>query len=185
MRYIGQICRPFKIRFRKHLHDFKYGNGKSRFAQHLIENGHSIGRMKDTMVNIHITSKWKIVDTLEKCYVFRETKLNNQINDKLTIKQNIILDTIVRYDHHRSSWRLYLEQTTHCFSHTRSPLPFTVIQVSTEQHTSGRSSPPPRSTKFNTTLRNKIYSPKNSRQRTQSNDTKIRKTRKHIVHISK
>jgi len=53
------------------------------------------------MVNIYISSKGKIMDTLANCYVFRETKLNNQINDKLTIKQNIILDTIVRYDHHR------------------------------------------------------------------------------------
>ena len=57
--------------------------------------------MEDILVNIYISSKGKIMDTLEKYYVFRETKLNNQINDKLTIKQNIILDTIVRYDHHR------------------------------------------------------------------------------------
>jgi len=53
------------------------------------------------MYNIHITSKGKIMDTLEKYYVFRETELNNQINEKLTIKQNIILNTTVRYDHHR------------------------------------------------------------------------------------
>jgi hypothetical protein len=84
--YIGQKGGTFKIRFLKHLHDFKYGNGKSRFAQHLIDNGHSIGRMEDIMYNIHITSKWKIMDTLEKYYVIRETKLNNQINDKLKIK---------------------------------------------------------------------------------------------------
>ena len=57
--------------------------------------------MEDIMYNIHITSKWKIMYTLEKYYVFRETELNNQINDKLTIKQNIILDTKVRHDHHR------------------------------------------------------------------------------------
>ena len=28
-------------------------------------------------------------------------KTEQKINDKLTIKQNIILDTIVRYDNHR------------------------------------------------------------------------------------
>jgi len=38
MRYIGKTGRPFKVRFREHLHDFKYRNGKSRFAQHLIDN---------------------------------------------------------------------------------------------------------------------------------------------------
>jgi len=33
-----------------------------------------------------------------------------------------------------------------CDDHTRSPLRFTVILVSTKQHTSGLSPPPPRST---------------------------------------
>jgi hypothetical protein len=42
--------------------------------------------MEDLMVNIYISSKGKIMDNLENCYVFRETKLNNQINDKLKIK---------------------------------------------------------------------------------------------------
>ena len=42
-----------------------------------------------------------MMDTLEKYYNFRETKFYNQINDKFTIKQNSIFDTIVRHDHHR------------------------------------------------------------------------------------
>jgi hypothetical protein len=43
MKYVGQIGRPFKFRFREHLHDFKYGNRKSKFATQLLDNGHSIG----------------------------------------------------------------------------------------------------------------------------------------------
>ena len=78
LRYVGQTVRPFKIGFRIHLHDFQYGNGKSRFAQHPVDNGHSIGRMEDFMYNIHISSKVKIIVNLEKYYVFRETKLNNK-----------------------------------------------------------------------------------------------------------
>jgi hypothetical protein len=66
MRYVGQRGRPFKIRFREHLHDFEYKNGKSRFAQHLIDNGHSIGRMEDIMETLHIPCKGKMMDTLEK-----------------------------------------------------------------------------------------------------------------------
>jgi len=30
------------------------------------------------------------MEILEKYYIFRKTKLNNQINDKLTIKRNVI-----------------------------------------------------------------------------------------------
>ena len=46
-------------------------------------------------------SKDRVFHTLEKFYIFRETKLENQINDKLTIKPNIIFETIVRHDHCR------------------------------------------------------------------------------------
>jgi len=42
-----------------------------------------------------------MVDILEKFYIFRETKLGNQINDRLTIKPNSIFETIVRHDHYR------------------------------------------------------------------------------------
>ena len=41
------------------------------------------------------------MDTLEKFYIFRETKLNNQINNKLTVTRNIIFETIVQEDRHK------------------------------------------------------------------------------------
>jgi hypothetical protein len=42
-----------------------------------------------------------MMDTLERFYIFRETKCNNQINDKLTVKANKIFDTIVHEDPYR------------------------------------------------------------------------------------
>jgi len=76
----------FKIRFREHFRNFKHGNGKSIFEQHLIENGHSFGPMQGIMETVQLTSKGRMMDTLEKFYISRETKLNNQINDKMTVK---------------------------------------------------------------------------------------------------
>jgi hypothetical protein len=52
---------------------------------------------------VHITRKGKIMEMIEKFYIYRETKLNNQINDKLTVKQNVIFETVVRQDPHRGS----------------------------------------------------------------------------------
>jgi hypothetical protein len=65
--------------------------------------------MEDVMETLHVTSKGKMIDTLEKYYIFRETKLNNQVNDKLTVKQNSIFDTIVRYDPHRELPNAYTQ----------------------------------------------------------------------------
>jgi len=50
------------------------------------------------MDTIHVTSKGRLMDTLEKFYIFREMKLSNQINDKLTVKPNMIFDVIVHSD---------------------------------------------------------------------------------------
>ena len=41
------------------------------------------------MSTIHITNKGRLMDTLEKIYIFREAKLDNQTDDKLAIRPNI------------------------------------------------------------------------------------------------
>jgi hypothetical protein len=53
------------------------------------------------METVQLTSKGRIMNTLEKFYIFRQTKLNNQINEKMTVKSNVIFDTIIRSDPHR------------------------------------------------------------------------------------
>jgi hypothetical protein len=94
--YIEQTGGPLKIRFQEQSRDFKFRNNKSSFAQHLEENGHSIGPMEDIMECVHVTTKGCMMGTIEKYYIFRETKINNQINDKLTVKPITIFETIVR-----------------------------------------------------------------------------------------
>jgi hypothetical protein len=56
------------------------------------------------------TSKGRLMNTLEKFHIFRETKLNNQINDKLTVKPNVIFDTTVQQDPHRGIPNSYNKQ---------------------------------------------------------------------------
>jgi hypothetical protein len=70
MKYTGQTVRPFKTRFQEYFRDFKYANRKSSFAQHLLDNRHAMGHMTDIMDIIHITKKGRIMDTLEKFYIF-------------------------------------------------------------------------------------------------------------------
>jgi hypothetical protein len=59
----------------------------------------------DKMVNImdviHVTGKDIMMNTMEKYYIYRETKLDNQINDKLTVQPNAIFETLVQQDAHR------------------------------------------------------------------------------------
>jgi hypothetical protein len=50
---------------------------------------------------IDITSKGKMMDTLEKFYIYRETEANNQINDKLRVQNNAVFKSIVCEDLYR------------------------------------------------------------------------------------
>jgi len=102
-KYIGQTDSSFTTRFREHFRDIKHENRKFSFAHHLLDNGHSIGPIEDIMETIHVINKGKMMDILENVHIFRETKLSNQINDKLTVKPNIIFDVIIRNDPHTNS----------------------------------------------------------------------------------
>ena len=95
MKHTGQTGRPFKVRFQEHVRDFKYNNNRSKFAQHLIQNKHAIGKMKDIMEVVHVTKKGKILDTLEGFHIYKETKAGNQSNDRITVRENAIFETMV------------------------------------------------------------------------------------------
>jgi len=85
---------------------------KSKFVQHLLENQHHIDSIDNIMGILNITNKGKMMDTIEKFYIYRETKLNNQINDKLTVKPNAIFETLVRQDPHRGIPAAHNPQST-------------------------------------------------------------------------
>jgi hypothetical protein len=94
MRYVGQPGRYFRIRFAEYFRDCKYNTNKSKFAQHLLDNKHSIGPIEDIMKGLYRTNKGKLMDTMESYYIYKDTQLNNQINDRNIAKPNIIFDTL-------------------------------------------------------------------------------------------
>ena len=100
MRYIGQTGRPFRTRYQEQLRDFKY-NYKSKFAQHLLEKQHAIDKMENIMNVLHITDKGQMMNTIGWYYIYRVTKMVNQINGKLTVQPKAIFESIVRHDTHR------------------------------------------------------------------------------------
>jgi len=95
--YTRQTGRPVRVRYREHYNDFKYANNRSTFAHHVINEGHSFGPMDEIMNVIHFERKGRMLDTLEKFYIYRETKNGNQINDRLTVQSNPIFETIVKH----------------------------------------------------------------------------------------
>ena len=98
MKYVGQTGRSFHKRYKEHFHDYKYNIRKSSFATHLLDHNHSIGPINEIMTILYTTKKGILMDTMEKFYIYNETRLNNQINDKNTVKPNAIFNVIHTHD---------------------------------------------------------------------------------------
>jgi hypothetical protein len=82
MKYVGQTGRLFHIRFQEHFKDYKYANNKSKFAQYLLEQNHSIGPIENVMEILFTANKGKLMNKIERFYIYKETYTNKQINDK-------------------------------------------------------------------------------------------------------
>jgi hypothetical protein len=98
IKYVGQTGRSFHKIYKEHFHDFKYNIRKSSFATHLLDSSHSIGPINEIMTIPYTTKKGNFMDTIERFHIYSETRLNNQINDKNTVKPNAIFDVINSHD---------------------------------------------------------------------------------------
>jgi hypothetical protein len=54
--------------------------------------------MEDIMAVVHVTKKGKLMDALECFHICKENNAGNQINDRLTAKENAIFETIIQED---------------------------------------------------------------------------------------
>jgi hypothetical protein len=64
-------------------------------VQHVTDEGHAFGPMNDVMEEVHTAEKGRLLDTLEKFYIYIETQNGNQINDRLTVQRNPIFEALV------------------------------------------------------------------------------------------
>jgi transposase-like protein len=111
-RYTGQTGRSFQKCYQEHFHDYKFNKCKSKYATHLLENHHCIGPIHETMQILYNTSKGRLMDTIEKFHIYKETQQNNQINDRDTVKY-AIFDVIVHHTAHRAPTNLPPTQGQH------------------------------------------------------------------------
>jgi hypothetical protein len=44
---------------------------------------------------IHITNKGEMLNKMEKIYIYKEARIDNQINNKCTVKPNKIFDKLI------------------------------------------------------------------------------------------
>ena len=63
--YIGRTNRNFNTRFKEHRKYFRYTEGKSKFSDHVLTEGHDMKEMEETMSIIHLEHNQREINMLE------------------------------------------------------------------------------------------------------------------------
>jgi hypothetical protein len=71
--------------------------GKLVYGKYLMEHNHPFNPIENSMHILDTASKGRLLNTIENFYIHRETGANNQLNEKMTTKPNIIFDVILRH----------------------------------------------------------------------------------------
>jgi len=107
--YIGQTGRPFKIRYKEHRPNTQNLKQNSAFAQHLIDENHSMSNIDDGLDILHYSKKGHKLDTLEEFEIYKHfTNMEttaNILNEKLQFKSNSIFNAIIRRGQAKSADR--------------------------------------------------------------------------------
>jgi hypothetical protein len=77
------------------MQDYNQNYRKSQFAKHLLELNHSPGTLEQNMTILHATKNVRMLNTIEKYYIYEEAYNDNQLNDRATVMPNIIFDMIL------------------------------------------------------------------------------------------
>jgi hypothetical protein len=93
--YIGQTGRNFKTRFKEHIQDIKNNRAKTGFSQHILNTGHEYNTIDNCMSIIKIQNKGKLLNTLEKFYIYKEQKTDNLLNENRMEPYNPIYELLL------------------------------------------------------------------------------------------
>ena len=79
--YIGRNIRSFNTRFRGHKKDFRYAEDKSKFAEHVLKEGHEMKTIEETMSIIHLENNHRKINTLKKIEILKAASSKYLLND--------------------------------------------------------------------------------------------------------
>jgi predicted RNA-binding Zn-ribbon protein involved in translation (DUF1610 family) len=95
--YIGQTGRDFYTRYNEHKRSFRYNKHNSKYAQHLVEHGHTLGNIHSIMQVLQFQKKGTRLNTIKRFHIHKEAAQNRHLNDDHTITVNKIFDTILQH----------------------------------------------------------------------------------------
>ena len=85
--YIGKTNRNFNTRFKEHRKDFRHAEGKSKFSEHVLKEGHKKKTIEETMSIIHLENNHTKINTLEEIEILKAASSKYLLNDVIAGKK--------------------------------------------------------------------------------------------------
>ena len=79
--YIGRTNRNFNTRFKEHRKDFRYAEGKSKFSEHALNEGHELKTIEETMSIIQLENNHRKINTLEEIEIIKAASSKHLLKD--------------------------------------------------------------------------------------------------------
>ena len=92
--YIDKTGKSFSIRFKEHLQTFITNTGKSKFAEHAVEQGHPFAQIIEILSVIAKVPKCSHMEPVEKYSIYKAAKLVTQNNDQHTLSNNPVFEDL-------------------------------------------------------------------------------------------
>jgi hypothetical protein len=58
------------LKFKEHRKDFRYAEGKSKFSEHVLKEGHEMKTIEEIMSIINLGNNHRKINTLEEIKIF-------------------------------------------------------------------------------------------------------------------
>ena len=81
MSFVKDMFREFNTRLKEHRKDFRYAEGKSKFSEHVLNEGHERKTIKETMSIIHLENNHRKINTLEEIEILKVATPKYLLND--------------------------------------------------------------------------------------------------------
>lgn len=99
---VKQTGCTFKVHHKRHIHAIRSSKNMSKYSQYILDNKHSHGPKEDTMKIVHVASKSRQINTLEKFHIYKQGIQSNEIHADYT---STICDTILKDLHIPPRWK--------------------------------------------------------------------------------
>jgi hypothetical protein len=70
MKYIGQTRCTFRACYSEHVQTIRTNKVNSKYTQHILDTQHTCGSTENTMTILHMATKGRYMNTLEKCHIY-------------------------------------------------------------------------------------------------------------------